>query len=507
MPQQPTRPKRSVRVGLGVGLALLVGLGRRVWILIPITGALAGYINAIPGSPSAWYLGVIFGGGMMGLRFLLRSNDFYWRWTWMDTLILLQSLVLLQAYLRNPTGFSILGDDMAGGKPYVEYTMAITGFYVLSFIKLDREILKKTLLIIIAIKIGDSILLGLSGFLPKFAYAVSRIYSNIDYGAAVSAIGEGSLEYGMDTRYGSLATFASALSLLCVAFYRPITCLIPIYPGRFLMFTLALVATFFSGFRSNLIKIGCYFAAACFAKRRPLDLAAAGLAGLLVLFAFVATDQVKQLPHSAQRVLSFLPIEVSAAAKADAAGSSEWRFEMWKIVMTGNKYIKNKFLGDGFGFSAAEQTAYLNTLQNQGYVSRDQNIDYFIAKGSYHGFHVETIRFTGYLGLLVATIILFHFAFTANKQVKYFAKTPIEGYVMFVCIPFLVEPFFSWIIFGSYKNEFVKYILAAAIIKMIDNVRHREIIEANAEKAELQSETVPDRGRSGGRPLAAMKNA
>ena len=40
-----------------------------------------------------------------------------------------------------------------------------------------------------------------------------------------------------------------------------------------------------------------------------------------------------RLPFAMQRTLSFLPVEVSPAARQDAQGSLEWRLQMWRDVL------------------------------------------------------------------------------------------------------------------------------------------------------------------------------
>lgn len=462
------------------GIVILFGLGRHVWALIPILGGLSGYVNAVPGSPSAWYLGVALAGGMLALRFAMRSKDFIWRWTWLDTLVLLQVLVLAQAYLRNPTGFALLGGDVVGGKPYVEYAIAIGGFFCMAFVRTDFAVAKKVILAMILVQLADSLLLAFSSFSPSFALAVGRLYSNVDYSAASSLLqGGNEFSIGLDTRFASFKAFAALLGLICFSFYRPATCLMPVYPKRFLLFALSLVAMLFSGFRSGLLKIGFLFVTSSAIRRRPIDIFVAGLVGVTLLAGLVAFGQIKKLPFSAQRVLSFLPVEVDPEAKDQAEGSSEWRFEMWKLVLTSDRYIKNKLIGDGFGFSAAEQRASLDAQEGRTYLTQQQMQDFFIAKGSYHGFHVETIRFTGALGLTIATFILIYFAVRAYRIVRHYETTSSWGYVMFICIPFIVDPFFYWVVFGSYKSGFVTYLLSAGMLKMLDNVKAQELAAAH----------------------------
>ena len=487
-------------VGGGLFVTLLLALGRHVWALVPVMGVLEGFVNALPGSPSAWYLGVFAAIGVLVTRFTLRSRDFYWRFTWTDALIALQIPVLAQAYLRNPTGFALFGGDIVGGKPYVEYAIAIMGYFCLAFIRTDYQTVTRVIKIMILVMAADSLLKALSGFSPGLALAVGRLYSNVDYAAASSLL-EGGSDFDMtvDTRFGSLRDFADFLGLLCMAFYRPITCLLPIYPKQFILFSISLVAMLFSGFRSGLLKLGMYFTAACIVRRKPLDLFWAGIFAFLILSGLLATGELKRMPFSIQRVLSFLPIEVDSAARAEAQGSSDWRFEMWKLALTTDRYISNKILGDGFGFSADEQKAQFDVQARGGYLTKQQNQDLFLTKGSYHGFHVETIRFTGVLGLIIATIILLIFMNLAYRNIRYFEGRHNAKLIMFVCLPFLISPIYYWLVFGSYKSGFVTYILASGILKVLDNVHAQEIASAKSEAAAAQATTKPLSGLTRGR--------
>ena len=40
------------------------------------------------------------------------------------------------------------------------------------------------------------------------------------------------------------------------------------------------------------------------------------------------------------------------------------------------------------------------------------------------------------------------------------------GYVIFVCMPFLIAPFWYWLIFGSYRTGFSELIAMAAMVKV-----------------------------------------
>lgn len=455
----------------GATLGLLLALGRNVWVVIPVAAAFTGGITLIPGFPQPWYAATPIVGAFMAARFLMRSPMFTFRLTWLDAFVFLQVIALWQAYLRNPTGIALFGDDMFGGRPYFDYAVAITCYFLLSVVKTDIQTFKKVAILVIIANLGDDLLLAATNLSGNLSVAVGRFYSNVNYQANAAGA---SFTFDADTRFGGFMAIGITLALVCFAFRRPLSCSIPKPLWPFLCAIAAAVFVLLSGFRSALIRVACYFIASSLIRRKPLDIAAAAVAGTLLILVTGATLGLSQLPMGAQRALSFLPFEVSDEARYGAQASSDWRFEMWKIVLTGDKYIQNKMFGDGFGYSRAEHEAQMKALEGTGYYAGD-SIDMFIAKGSYHGWHVEAIRFTGVFGLIIGLFLLFGFARYAWKAVKHYRQSVYFSYVLFICIPFLIEPFFYIFVFGSYKTGFVELIASAGIVRLLDNIRVAEL--------------------------------
>jgi len=455
----------------GATLAGLLALGRNVWVVIPIAAAFTGGITFIPGFPQPWYAATPVVAVFMALRFLMRSPMFTFRWTWLDTFVIFQAFALWQAYLRNPTGLALFGDDTFGGRPYFDYAVAITCYFLLSVVKTDIQTFKKVAILVIIANLGDDLLLAATNLSGNLSVAVGRFYSNVVYESNAAGA---DFTYDVNTRFGGFKEIGITLALMCFAFRRPLSCAIPKPLWPFLCAIASLVFVLLSGFRSSLIRVACYFIAGSLIRRKPLDIAAAAAAGTLLILVTGATLGLSHLPMGVQRVLSFLPFEVSDEAKYGAKASSDWRFEMWKIVLTSDKYIQNKLLGDGFGYSKAEHYAQMKAMEGTGNYDGD-SIDMFIAKGSYHGWHVEAIRFTGVFGLIIGLFLLFGFARYAWKAVKHYRYSEYFSYVLFICIPFLIEPFFYIFVFGSYKSGFVELIAAAGIIRLLDNIRVAEL--------------------------------
>lgn len=479
---------------LGVASFIFVlALGRHIWALIPIGSMLAGTLAFLPGYPSVWYAMTPVATMMLLLRFLMRAKNFTYRFCWMDVAIVLHVVALAQAYMRNPTGIALFGGNSIGGRPYIDYSVAVFAYFVLATVKTEIKVVKKVILFMILVALADQFLVAVTSFSGGLARAVGKIYTNVDYDAQFGGSG-----YSVDVasaRLTSLSGLGVLLSLLLFSFNRPLECFVPWRPKQFLsmMFTIAVIML--SGFRSNLIKLGCYFIAGTFIRRKPGDFVIAA-APVIVFVSLMLAIGPRSLPMAAQRTLSFLPIDVDPSIRESAEGSSDWRFEMWRLVLTSDRYIKNKMFGDGFGFSAAEQEAQVqNSMGIRKYTG--DSIDAFIAKGSYHGWHVEAIRFTGAFGLIIGTIILFMFARHAWVLVKYHRGTDFEPYALFLCIPFLIEPFFTIFVFGSYKGSFITYIALSAMLRLCYGLyledRSRVFQEDKERREEFRQSSLPSR--------------
>lgn len=468
-------------------ITFLLSLGRHVWAIIPVAGAFSGGLAFVPGMPQPWYAATPVVACFMMMRFLMRSPMFQFRWTWLDFMMLAQIAALWQSYLRNPTGLALFGGETLGGRPYFDYAVAIVSYFLLTIVKTDIKTLKKVVIVVITANILDDLIRATSTLSGTFARFVAQFYGNVDFEANFQ--GAAYEVDVMNTRFGGFAGLGLTLCLICYAFRRPLSCIVPIPIWAFFANFFGVIFILFSGFRSGLVQIGCYFIAGSLIRRRPFDAVLAGVAGGTIVLIYGAAFGLSGLPMPVQRALSFLPFEVSAQAKHAAESSSDWRFEMWRLVLSSDKYIKNKMLGDGFGFSRAEHEAQMKAVEGFGAYAGD-SIDMFIAKGSYHGWHVEAIRFTGVLGLVIGVILLFGFASSAWKGMKHFKGTEYFGCVCFICIPIFIEPFFHIFVFGSYKSTFIQLIAMAGIVRLIDNIRANELAQLPLQESAEQKNPI-----------------
>lgn len=462
---------------LGIGCVIgILALGRSVWLLIPFGLVLEGTVNALPGSPPVWALGTLVTLGIFTLRFAMHKKELYLKLDIIDLAIFLQVCVLAQAYIRNPSGLLILGGDTAGGKPYLNFGVAIVAFYCLSMVKTDKKMFKFAVISMVIAMLCDGFLGVFADFVPRLANLILPIYSNVNAGVAFSGQAA-SNDYSQFRASGAFGSLGYSLGLICFCMARPLYCITPIRPVLFITTSLALVAVLLSGFRSTLLYLFAIYVVSALVRRKYLDIVIVIVVGFFTLGGLMVSGQIQSLPFGAQRALSFLPVEVSAAAKADAETSSEWRFEMWRLALSSDRYIQNKLLGDGFALSAREMQAQIDAAQGFATGSYIDNMEGFLLRGSYHGFHVETIRFTGLVGLIAAIFAMIVFFWKSLKLIDHYRNRPLFPYVAFLCIPFLIYPFWALLVFGAYRNEFPQFLAMAGLLKMLDSLRRREILE------------------------------
>ena len=452
------------------GALTLYGLGEHMWVLIPGSLLMKGKLAFLPGNPDPWQIATLIVAPLMCLGFVTRTRRLEFKWTWIEWAVLLQVVAIGQSYLRNPTGLSVLGGGIVGGKHYIDYGVAFLAFTMLASVKTTPTILKRAIILMIVIGIADASLGVLTSVFPEAGFKLMRIYS---VGNMLSMLK--SLDQGIDfslSRFAVLSGLGSIGMLICCSFWRPVASIDPRKPYRFLILVISMVSILLSGFRGLLASSVVRFGLGSWIRKKPMDVLIVGVVGVLFLVVIIGAVDLRKLPFGIQRTLSFLPVNVSPQARESAERSNEFRFEMWEAVLTQDKYIRNKMLGDGFGYSAIEQALMEDSIFNRG--GHGGDLESFIAKGSYHGFHVETIRFTGVFGLILATFALFVFSVRAWRVTQKYKDSSAWGAVIFLCLPMIYAPYWYWLVYGSYKVDFVLLIVSAGMLRIAEQVWNGE---------------------------------
>lgn len=443
-------------------------LGQRIWLVLPFAATL-NLTLMIPGQPTTLLCAQALFVGFCVLQLLIRKLPIKFDITEIEIWVILLTLCVLQAYLRNPVGLNILGGSSVGGRPYAIFAISLISSLILGSLIVSRSDLRWMLRL--------SILGGITNFIVStIGYFIPQI--GVWFGAAsINSLNTGvqqSGEYQMEraSRIVFLGSVGKNLALWLCAYKSPLrACFHPLWAPLILL-SLAFAAL--SGFRSEIAAIGLIYLLGI-AYRGGFHSSLVAILGLfcgICLLAFV--NLAFPLPSNIQRSLSFLPGTWDEAQVQDADDSTQWRVDMWEAALLTNNWISNKWLGDGLGMSKSEfnfiQSYKDKTLGGQigtGKLNIDQEL--MMAAGNYHSGPVSTIRAIGYLGLIIFLISQIRLAVHAHRQIKRAANSSWLPLTIFIGIPIVYSPFFFVFVFGEIGFSISAFLISAGMIRLLEN--------------------------------------
>lgn len=477
-------PLLTLFLAICIGVIALI-MRQAMWMFIPIAWGLAGQIPILP-LPFAIRDLVIMSVFCCFLAFkalkVVRRKPQHGL---LDLWLALILLYLASVYIRNPVGVDALGSERVGGRPYLNVFIAYLGYWVLSRASLTDW---QARFLPALTAFGHSIegLLNMLTFhIPQAAPLLAPYYS----GVTLETYNAGDVRRGPEGAHGSgrrayLMLIGSPVAMAMIAYIRPITLITPIYLLRFTCFMFILVCVLLSGFRSIVVGIFAAIIIGSYMRQglsEVLRLAAIGGPALALLLAMQGV--LFELPLSAQRALSFLPGRWDPLAVQEAKASTQWRVEMWTTVLLTDKYIENKLLGDGFGFTRrALQT--MNALREQDFSTEGAQENAMLT-GGFHSGPLSAIRYVGVVGLVMFVILLLMMAREALRLAGRAKGTAFHVIAMYVGIPMVWEPVNYLLIFGAYDAALPNVILGLGMMKMLGNTL------GDQTPAKLAGETVP----------------
>jgi hypothetical protein len=473
------------RLGMYVGVAVLavgaLGLKQNAWLLIPICSGLGGTIGGGRLPASIAEMSVAFCFGLFVLFKALKVIPKFPRLNWCDKLLICNLLYLATVFARNPVGVDFMRSNLIGGRPYFAILLACCGFWVLQHVTIKPKLAK----LLPALMCLGSVVNALSGlvgyFAPGLGFRLATFYSGFVPGGEANPMEP--VDTGRVERQGYLAGFGVEVGRAAVSYANVFKLIFFQNIILSACFFASLVAILLSGFRSNLVGWLFAIALASFIRggiRHIVPLVAAALAGVVMIV--VLQTAGLQVPLAAQRALSFIPISWDSRASVDAKGSVDWRVDMWRLALTTDRYIKNKVLGDGFGFDPTELRAQA-TLASFRMDTSTGLQDYYMITGDYHSGPVSAIRFVGYIGLVFFTALLIANARYAWKIIESAKKTAFFPLALFSGIVAIYHPICFWLIFGGYGADFTQAIFTLGMLNLIDrSIRKDKAIKVLAEK-------------------------
>ncbi len=470
-------------------VAMTIGLsvGKNYWLLIPMTFSAVGSIGALPLPVNYAELGIIGAFGLFILHACFKQESIGFKSGLCDKLIIVNAIWLIILFVRNPVGFNALGSDMVGGRPYFSILFVLIGYIVVSH---GRMTGKMASWFTAAMAFGmflPAALVTVSELVPGISKVIYPFYS----GVSIDAFRVGPMSEGnSSTRIFSLQEVCRPIVLALCAYFPPVTLINPLYMGRCLAFFVALAMGGMSGFRSLFLAIAGYMAIGTLVRKRFADLYVLGFVGMVgVIVLLLAHMGGAPVPVQIQRALAFLPLDWDPEATRGAEATVEWRTDMWRDAWEDKQIIKNKFLGDGFGFRRSDLLLFSDELLGiGGVISTGNTYETFMIRGSFHNGPLSTIRFGGFVGLILVTWLLFAVFSYALRTINKSKGSPYYVLSIFVSLPILYEPFQFFVIIGSYENLMTTLLFGTGMLNMINFSLEQWMAEKTSSETESQIE-------------------
>ena len=403
------------------------------------------------GNPPLWEVVVILSLGIAIVERAMNSDRQFIRvpsMTW--PLLFILGVGLLTAKLTGGIGLHALGGgveggSMGGGKKYVALFCGIAMYFALTSRGIPRA--KRNLYIGLFFLAGTPAFIGdLFPLLPSPLNYINWLFP------PTSAFGEDSGFILGTTRLGAFSTTANVLFSFMLDRFG----LRGIFLGnrlwRLPLFILFFILSFLGGFRisliGNLAYIGILFFLEGLHRTRLLMIFAfVGILGAALLVPFAT-----KLPYTFQRSLSFLPLNIDPVARADADGSAEWRYKMWRDLWP--KVPQYLLLGKGYGLTVEDyQMMGQGTFARGGFAEQmDASEGSLAIANDYHNGPFSTIISFGIWGGFGMLWLMVAVVRVTYRNYKY-GDPELKTVNTFLFMASAYGVFSFLFIFGAFQND------------------------------------------------------
>jgi hypothetical protein len=440
-------------------------LGRRIWLLIPFAASLAISLR-IPGQPDALLLAQIALIAFTIPQFLMRKLPWRLQFTELEFWMLMLTIMIAQVYIRNPVGLNVFGGSSVGGKGYVLYAIALASALILCGLRVPTSDLKWVMRLSIAGGLLNLAISIVGVLVPAVGFYTGQSYTRSD---EVNYENREAIDTRVATRVGFLTQLGGNLALWISCYISPLIALVK--PIWLMLILVAVAASLMGGFRNGIAIVGLTFLLGIAYRSGGIGVLLSSFMGMGGIALLAAINLIAPLPPNVQRALTFLPGTWEERYKDDAEGSTEWRVEVWKEALLTDRWIQNKWLGDGLGFSAAELSAQMNERKGaragiSGFGAHRESV---LANGDYHSGPVSSIRVIGYIGLLVFLLAQIRLAVHAHHLITRYRHTEWFPLTLLIGIPIIILPLVFVFIFGAFKNAAPTFLISCGLVSILKN--------------------------------------
>jgi len=335
-------------------------------------------------------------------------------------------------------GSQALGSEVYGGKRYFFLFAAIFGYFAISNIPIPAE--RRQLMG------GLFFLSSITAVASNIAYMLGENFYWLFLLFPVEwALPQAASDYvvGGFERIGGLAPASVALVAYMLIRYGVAGTFNIRYPWRMVVLVGAIVVGMFSGFRATLLQALLLFGLQFFAEglhktRHLLVLILSVTLVCAVVFPFA-----NRLPLAVQRCLTLLPLDLDRTAIDAARGSTDWRLEMWRVVMPDVP----KYLLVPKGFAIDPKDLYFS--QQNISVRSSSPFEASLVAGDYHNGPLTLVIPFGIWGVLA--FVWFCIASLRLLWHNYrYGEESIKNINTFMLVAFTAKLIYFNFIFGAY---------------------------------------------------------
>jgi hypothetical protein len=429
-----------------VGLLLFVGI--LPWILKHHHKALiigwGAFVNVffLPGQPPFWLLLAVLSLGVSLLGVIVIGKKRFASvpvLTWPFLFIVV--VVAVTAICRGGIGIRALGGESFGGKSYLLLLGAIIGYFALSAQTITK---KEAGFLIAAYFIGSTTaLFGNAAYAlgPSFYFLFNLfptdfVISQVQYDYLTTSL----------ERIVGLSVAASGVYCFLLARFGIRGIFDLRKPWRLALFVLTCLALLWGGFRSFVIWAGLLFAFQFHLEKLWRTKMLAIMLGLAAIFSVVLVGAIHKMPVSVQRTFSFLPLDVDPIAKGDAVASTEWRMDMWRVLV--DQIPTYFWLGKGYVIDPTD-LYFADEAVRRGIA---KNYETALIAGDYHSGPLSTIIPMGIWGVIGFIWLAMAGLFVLYRNYKYGDPEMARINTLLLAF-FAARTVFFIFVFGAFNTE------------------------------------------------------
>ena len=252
--------------GALISCLIYFGLRSNLYLLIPVCWSLTGGIGALPLPFSLRQIVIIFSCGLFISGFIFKGVRAKASFEGIDVWIWINILYLATVFFRNPVGFSVFSGDRVGGKPYIDVTLAVMAYLILSRFKISASRSKQLPYWMLASVFVASVAGAIGTFFPDVGVRLGAIYDGFN----PTTVGESmhSEVITGETRLAFLQSLGTNLVLIIISKINPLNLFMLANFGSLLIYFSGLIMILLSGFRNALMSSLLYTSAAVIIRER-----------------------------------------------------------------------------------------------------------------------------------------------------------------------------------------------------------------------------------------------